>query len=244
MIGKEFAALSQAAIEVGSPQIRNVGTIGGNLCQRPRCWYYRSESFPCYKKGGNFCFAVTGENKYHCITGGELCYMVHPSDTAVALLALNAELKIITPKGEKRVKAVNFFTDSKVDILRENILKRDEILAEVIVSPLASGMKTVFIKSKIRRVWDFAVGAVAVSMSCPGGVCEEANVALGAVAPTPIRAPRAEKFLRGKKINPDVAMRAGRQALLGPSTRPLGQNGYKVDLIVNLMKEALTRAAA
>src|SRR5437868_1589838 len=130
-IQKTLPLLSDAARTIASPLIRNFGTLGGNINQRPRCWFFRGENFNCYKKGGDFCFAVTGDNRYHAVIGGELCYIVHPSDTATALLALNASARVSGPNGERTLAFDNYFHGPREDVLTENVLKADEILLEV-----------------------------------------------------------------------------------------------------------------
>src|SRR5215813_10906878 len=132
-IRKTIPLLSSAAATVASPLIRNFGTLGGNINQRPRCWFFRGENFACYKKGGDFCFAVTGENTYHAIIGGELCYIVHPSDTATALLALNASATVAGPGGSRAVPFDQYFHGPREDVLTETVLKPNEIMTEVTI---------------------------------------------------------------------------------------------------------------
>src|SRR5437588_4290167 len=158
---QQFPLLTQATLSIASPLIRNFGTVGGNINQRPRCWFFRGEGFNCYKKGGDFCFAVTGDNRYHAIIGGELCYIVHPSDTATALLALDAKTKIAGPQGEREVAFDDYFIGPRTDVLRENILKDGELMTEVSLAPLPANTKTAWIKLKDRLVYDFALVSVA-----------------------------------------------------------------------------------
>src|SRR3989449_11192256 len=157
----KFPMLVAAAQSVASPLIRNFGTLGGNVNQRPRCWFFRGEDFNCYKKGGDFCYAVTGDNRYHAIIGGELCYIVHPSDTATALLALNASAKIAGTGGERTVSFDEYFTGPRVDVLRENVLKPTEFMTQVTIPNPASGTKFGWTKLKDRQVYDFALISVA-----------------------------------------------------------------------------------
>ena len=237
-----YSVLAEAALAVASPQIRNQGTVAGNLCQRPRCWYYRGKAFYCYKKGGDFCFAVTGENKYLCIIGGELCYMVHPSDMAVALVALGANARIAGPGGERVVPLEDFFVGPRVDVLRENVLKPNELLVEIQVPTPGSGMKGKFLKVRERKSWDFAMVSTAVCMSIEGGACTDARVVLGACAPTPLRVPKAEDAIKGKKITEDSAAAAGTAAVQG--ARPMSLNEYKVTVARNLVKRAIMQCGA
>ena len=160
VIMEKFVVLSEAAKEVASPQLRNVGTIGGNICQRPRCWYFREE-FDCIRKGGDICYAVGGENKYHCVVGGGPCYIVHPSDIAVALVALNAGFTITNGKDIRKVSADKFFVLPEQNSLQENILKPGEILTEIFIPELPSDASSRYIKFTERNVWDFAIVSVA-----------------------------------------------------------------------------------
>src|SRR5919198_2785444 len=176
---QQFPLLTQATLSIASPLIRNFGTLGGNINQRPRCWFFRGEGFNCYKKGGDFCFAVTGDNRYHAIIGGELCYIVHPSDTATALLALNAQARIAGPAGERDVPFDNYFIGPREDVLRENILKPNEFLVQVSIPAPAAGTKQGWFKLKDRQVYDFAVVAVATVFSTDGGNWKEGRITLG-----------------------------------------------------------------
>src|SRR5436189_6171845 len=161
----KFSLLSNAALSVASPLIRNFGTLGGNINQRPRCWFFRGEDFNCYKKGGDFCYAVTGDNRYHAIIGGELCYIVHPSDTATALLALNASAKITGVNGDKTVAFDSYFTGPREDVLRENVLKPGEFVTHITIPNPAGGTKMAWDKPTARQVSDLARASVAVALT-------------------------------------------------------------------------------
>jgi len=237
LIKEKLPVLAQAAGIVASPQIRNVGTLGGNIAQRPRCWYYRHELFNCYKKGGDFCFAVTGNNKYHAILEGELCYIVHPSDTAPALMALNASAKIVSPAGEKVVPFDEFFIGPRVDVLRENILGPQDILTEVQVPVPEANTKGVFLKYKERGVWDFALVSVAAVGVINGGVWTDGRVVLSGVAPVPYAAGAADEYLKGKTLDRSTAIEAAERALIG--ARPLTDNAFKVDIARGMIQRAL-----
>ncbi len=236
-VRKNFPTLARAAYEVASPQIRNMGTLGGNINQRPRCWYYRSVAFNCYKKGGDFCFAVTGDNQYHAIIGGELCYIVHPSDTSPALIALDAKAKIVGPGGEKTVPFEQYFQGPRVDVLRENILGPAEILVEVQIPRPKPNTKGTYVKVKERGVWDFATVSVATAVTYKDGLVEDARIVLGGVSPVPVRVSKAEDVLKGKKLDESAARAAADQALLG--TRPMSANAYKVDMAKAIVRRAL-----
>lgn len=245
-IRSRYAVLAQAAHSVATPQIRNVGTLGGNLCQRPRCWYYRNPAFPCIKKGGAECFSVAGENKYNAILGGGPAFIVHPSDCAPALVALGAEVILTDPRGTRSMPLEKFFVLPKENVLRENCLQPGEVITEVHV-PAPNGAssgewRSVYLKVKERGAWDFALSAAAVNVQRSGGVCRSARVVLGGVAPVPWRSPEAEKICTGKKIDETLATAAGRAAVA--AAVPLGKNDYKVDMTANLVKRALLMCVA
>jgi xanthine dehydrogenase YagS FAD-binding subunit len=243
LILQKYPILAKAAAAVASPTFRNFGTLGGNLNQRPRCWYFRGPAFTsCYKRGGDFCYAVTGENQFHAILEGELCYIVHPSDGAVALIALGASGKIVGPNGEKVVPFDDYFVGPRTDVLRENILSFDEILTEVQVPAPPANSVGEFLKVKIREVYDFAISAVAVQLTMDGSTVKDARVVLGGVAPTPLRATAVEAALVGQTMSESLAEKAGQIAVQG--ARPMSYNAYKVPMTANLVKRALMATAA
>ena len=235
-IQQTWPVLSNAAFSVASPLIRNFGTLGGNINQRPRCWFLRGEDFPCSKKGGDFCFAVTGDNTYHAIIGGELCYIVHPSDTATALLALNAKTTIASPSGQREVAFDEYFIGPREDVLRENILQANELMVSVQVPTPAANTKMAWTKLKDRQVYDFALTSVAVVATIDGGVWQDGRIVLGGVAPVPWRAEVVEQALVGKDVK--SAARAA-AALVRNQARPLSNNAYKVDIAVGLTERAV-----
>jgi xanthine dehydrogenase YagS FAD-binding subunit len=232
-----FTALSKAAGLVASPQLRNMGTIGGNVCQRPRCWYYRDAEVNCLRKGGPRCYSIAGENKYHAILGGFRCYIVHPSDVSVALMAFDADVKIASAQREKTVNINDFFVLPDVNPNRENILNPGEIVTEFELPVPDRGTKSTFIKIQEREVWDFAVASVAVSMTLDGNVCKKARIVLGAAAPTPWRSRQAEEELEGTAITERVASAAAEASVYG--SKPMTKNGYKVQLFKNIVKRAI-----
>jgi xanthine dehydrogenase YagS FAD-binding subunit len=234
---EKLLILSEAAGEAASPQIRNAGTIAGNICQRPFCWYFRSSNFNCLRKGGQLCYTVTGDGRFHAILGGGPSYIVHPSDTAPALVALNAQIKIAGPAGEKTMPLEKFFVLPSVDFKRENILNPGEIVTEIYVPYPKSGSKGFYHKVRERLAWDHAIVAVATVVQSSGAVVSDARVVLGGVAPIPWRAPKAEEFLRGKKIDEGTAQKAGDIALEG--AKPLKDNVYKVGMAKSLIQRAL-----
>ena len=240
-IQEHYTAVAEAAASVASPQIRNVGTLGGNLCQRPRCWYYRNPEIICLKKGGDMCYAVDGLSKYHAIFGGGPVYIVHPSDTAPALIALGATVKIIGHDGARTMSLEEFFILPDVNPLRENVLEPNEFLAEVHVPKPAANTKSFYLKARERGSFDFALSSVAASFEMNGSTCREASIVIGGVAPIPWRSVEAEAALNGERITEEVAKRAGREAV--KNAEPLNDNGYKVTLTQNLVSRAAMQAS-
>jgi xanthine dehydrogenase YagS FAD-binding subunit len=238
-IGERFPLLTQAALSVASPMIRNFGTLGGNINQRPRCWFFRGEDFNCYKKGGDFCYAVTGDNRYHAIIGGELCYIVHPSDTATALLALNAKAKIAGVGGNRDVAFDSYFIGPREDVLRETVLKKDEFMTHVEIPNPASGTKFGWVKLKDRQVYDFALTSVAAAFTVEGNNWKDGRIVLGGVAPVPYRAKVVEDALKGKDIKATIKNAA---ASIRTVARPMSLNAYKVDVAAGLIERTILEA--
>jgi xanthine dehydrogenase YagS FAD-binding subunit len=236
-IQEKFTVLAQAAQKVASPQLRNMGTIGGNLCQRPRCWYFRGD-FHCLRKGGDMCYAVDGENKYHCIIGGSPCFIVHPSDTAVALLALNASLKIFKGKKSREVPLSDFFVLPEQNILRENILEPGEIVTEIMVPETPGNAKSQYIKFIERGAWDFAMVSVAAVIRNSGTQIQSGRIVFGGVAPVPWLEKEVSNRLSGFTVNEQNLKQIGEIAL--KEATPLEHNGYKLILARNLLKRVLT----
>lgn len=241
LINQKFTVLAKAANEVGSPQIRNMGTIGGNICQRPRCWYFRGD-FHCLRKGGDICYAVDGENKYHCIFGGNPCYIVHPSDIAVALSVLDATFSITYAKKSRTVSINDFFVTPDKNVLRENILKPGEILTEITIPEPAPNTKSSYLKFKERAVWDFAIVSVAVMVEKNGASIKQGKVALGGVAPIPMLEKNISGQLAGLAPTEDNIKKLANTAL--SEAEPLEKNLYKLQLAKNLIQHALTESCA
>ena len=239
---KNIPGLVEAAHSIATPQIRNLGTVAGNLCQRPRCWYFRLEEVTCLKKGGDTCYSFTGENKYNAILGGGPSYIVHPSDLAPVLVALGAQLNVTGPQGKRVIPLDKFFTlPSEGNLRRENVLKNDEIITEIFVpaSPLTA--RSTYLKFKERDSLDFAMSAVAVALQMNGKTVKDVRIVLGGVAPIPWRVPDAEKFVIGKELTNDVLQEAGKIALA--RAEPLQNNAYKNPLTQTLVRRALAKAA-
>jgi xanthine dehydrogenase YagS FAD-binding subunit len=242
-VRKSFPGLAEAAHSIATPQIRNLGTVGGNLCQRPRCWYFRLEDVICLKKGGSECYAATGENKYNAIIAGGPSYIVHPSDLAPMLLALGARVTAVGAKGRRVIPLDKFFTLPNENIRRENVLQNDEIITEIFVPASALASRSTYLKFKERDSLDFALASVAAAVQlAPNKTVQAARIVLGGVAPIPWRASEAENYLAGKALNPEVLAEAAKLALA--QAKPLEKNAYKVPLTQTLVRRALAKAAA
>lgn len=235
-VAGKHAVLSQAAAAVGTPQIREQGTIGGNLCQRPRCWYFRGD-FQCFKKGGKTCYAMAGENQYHALFGGGPCFYVHPSDTAPALAALGAQVRIAGPSGSRTLSIDNFFVSPAKVIDRENVLQPGEIVTDIYVPPPRGEVRSSYRKIAARRSWDFALVSVAAALQMEGGTVRGCRIALGGVAPYPWRLPGVEKLLVGKKLDGALAAEAGAAAVSG--AQALRDNKYKIAMVRGAVEEVL-----
>ena len=242
VVRASFPGLAEAAHSIATPQIRNLGTVGGNLCQRPRCWYYRLEEVICLKKGGSECYAAKGENKYNAILGGGPSYIVHPSDLAPMLLALGASVSVVGAAGKRVIPLDKFFTlPADGNIRRENVLKNDEIITQIQVPASPVAARSTYLKFKERESMDFALASVAAAVQLRANKSiSQARVVLGGVAPIPWRAPETEQFLAGKTLGPDVLAEAARLALQG--AQPLEKNAYKVPLAQTLVRRALAKA--
>jgi xanthine dehydrogenase YagS FAD-binding subunit len=239
-IRRQYAVLAEAAETVATPQVRNVGTLAGNVCQRPWCWYFRN-GFPCYKNGGNQCFSFTGENQFHAIFGGGPSYIVHPSDTAPALVALDAKFRIAAPSGDRVIPAAEFFALPKQDPARENVLGNEEMLASVVLPPPRSGVRSTYHKIMDREAWTHAVVSMAVVLEMDQQTCRSARIVLGGVAPIPWRLPEVERMLVGQHINEQLASQAGEAAVSGAN--PLAKNKYKVPMTKAVVRRTLMELA-
>jgi xanthine dehydrogenase YagS FAD-binding subunit len=237
-IREKYSLLSQAAELVASPQIRNQGTIGGNVSQDTRCWYYRA-GWPCYRAGGNICYADTpvGRNREHAILHAERCVAVNPSDTAPVCIALDAKFVVMTPKGEQVIDAEDYFVGPDLDITRMNILRPGYLLTTIRIPSAWSGADFYFEKLRDRNVWDFPIMNVASAMKSSGGTIHDVRIAVNAVAARPLRLKNVEDSVRGKSRNASTGEAAGKLAVQGAV--PLQFNAYKIPLMRNLVKRAI-----
>jgi len=235
-VGARYKGLADAAASVASPQLRNQGTIAGNLCQKPRCWYYRGD-FDCLRKGGDMCFAVEGENQYHCIFGGDMCFIVHPSDTAPAFSALGAICRITGPNGTRSVPVEKLHVLPGDDPQRETVLEPDEILTEIMLPAAPAGLRSSYRKVRTRGAWDFAIAGVALALVFDGDTVKSARVFLSAAAPVPWRASGVEAAITGTKLDDATIAKAAKAAVAG--AEPLELNGYKIPLFEGIVAEQL-----
>jgi len=241
-IRRNYPVLHQAASSVATPQLRHMGTVGGNLCQRPRCWYYRDANFLCRKKGGKQCFAATGRNKYHAIFGGGICHIVFPSDLAPALIALDAEILILSPKGQKVVPLADFYILPSANVRRESILAPDEILGEVRLPPPKKGEKSNYLKLQERNAWDFALVSAASRGIVSGQGLNNPRIVLGGVAPIPWRLEKVENAIAGKRLTEGLIQEASAIAL--EEAKPLRENGFKMALVEAVLVRSLKSLVA
>ena len=243
VIREKFGLLMEAAELVASPQIRNAGTLGGNVSQDTRCWYYRS-GWTCYRAGGNICYAdtPTAINREHAILNADRCVAVSPSDTAPALIALDAKMVIRSRSGERVVDAEQYFVGPAIEITRMTVLRPGELLTAIRLPATWAGAQFYFEKVRDRQVWDFPLVNVASAMKASGGTIQQLRLAVGAVAATPLRLTAVETAVAGRPRNEETADMAGRLAVEG--AQPLRYNGYKIPLMRNLVKRAIRGTAS
>jgi len=244
LLRQHCLALADAVRGSASPQIRNVATLGGNLLQRPRCWYLRAAEYHCLRKGGGHCFAISGENQYHAIFDNQPCAIVHPSTAATALVALGATVELSNAAGAlRRVLLEDFFVPPQSDVQRENDLRPQEILTAILLPKLPASLRMAHLKQGEKDSFDWPLADVAVVLDLdPEGGCQRAAVILGAAAPVPYRAKSAEAALLGKKIDENAAKQAAHAALDGAT--PLAKNAYKLPLFETLVRRAILKAVA
>lgn len=241
VLARSWPLVVAAAGDVASPEIRSVGTLGGNLHQRPRCWFFRNRDFDCAKKGGDICFAVKGDNRYNAILGGHLCFIVHPSDLGTVLVTLGAEARVASSAGERTISFDEYFIGPDRDLLRETVLRPDEIVVAVRVPPPGPSVHQGWAKVNEKGVptWDFAIVSAAVSFGAVDGVWRDGRIVLGGVAPTPYRATVVEDALAGRDVRealPEAMAELRRVA------RPMRDNAYKLDLAEHLLQRVILEA--
>ncbi len=237
LVGKYFPGLQQAAESIATPQIRNMGTVGGNLAQRPRCWYFRGETYHCLKKGGGMCYAYVGLNKYHAILGGGPCYIVHPSDLAPMLIALDATVHLLNAEGQQRqVPLAEFFQLPAQNLFKETVLEDGEIITHVEIPLPTSSAKSLYLKFKERSTADFALVSVAVALQIKGQRVRKGRVVLGGVAPIPWPVSVAETELTNVILSDSLIEKIVQSVV--QHAQPLSQNQYKIILTGNLIRKA------
>jgi xanthine dehydrogenase YagS FAD-binding subunit len=242
-IRREYSALSDAAGHAATPQVRNMATLGGNITQRPRCWYFRSSDFDCKKKGGasQECYAQEGENQYHAVMNNRTCAMVHPSSTAVPLLGMDASIEITSRRGKRTVKMSDFYVPPEKSLINETVLQPDEIITEVFVPKPERGTRSAYQKYGEKESFDWPLADAGIILVMDGNTCRKAAVVLGVAAPTPIRSQQAEAALTGSTITETTARAAAKAAM--QSATPLSQNGYKVQLFQTAIYRTILLAA-
>ncbi len=240
VVRKQAPALADAAGQAATPQVRNVATLGGNLCQRPRCWYFRSDDFNCSRKGGDTCFALDGENQYHAILGNsDGCAIVQPSATAVALLALDARLQLVSHIGERELPLSSFYVAPKKDITREHSLFPGEVIRSVVIPGKMLQYKNGYAKIKEKQSFDWPLADVAIALKMEGEAIADARVVLGSAAPGPWRARIGESVMNGSKISEKLFRAAAEESMV--DAEPLAKNGYKVAIFKTIIYRTLCR---
>jgi xanthine dehydrogenase YagS FAD-binding subunit len=240
-VGKRWPALAAACAHAATPQIRNMASLGGNLVQRPRCWYFRSADFHCKKKGGSVCYALQGENQFHAIVGNGLCAIVHPSTIATALVAYGATVKLKGKRGERTLPLEEFFAPPEKDVTRENVLGADELVSEVRLPATTPATRAAYHKQVEKESFDWPMADVAVVLQMRGSSCERASIVLGAAAPVPWRARASEAILGGRVIDERAAEAAANAAMQGMT--PLAKNGYKLPIFRAVVRRTIVAAA-
>jgi xanthine dehydrogenase YagS FAD-binding subunit len=241
-VKKHYPALHEAAAHAATPQIRNMATMGGNLMQRPRCWYFRSKNHHCRKKGGATCFAQVGQNQFHGIFDTNICPCVHPSSIATALVGYDGKVELTGPDGKREVALNDFFTASEVDVTCENVAKSQEIITNIMLAPSGKNTRAFYIKQGQRESYDWSMGDVAVVLEMDGDRCKDARIVFGAASSIPLRREKAENMLKGKKLNDQTIKKAAEASIEGAT--PMAYNEYKVHLFKVLVERTIRQAIA
>ena len=228
LVKEKYPALQLAAAKAATPQLRNMATMGGNLMQRPRCWYFRSNEHHCRKKGGNVCFAQVGQNQLHGIFNTSVCPCVHPSSLATALVAYDGQVELTGPEGKRVIPLSEFFVASENSVTSETVAGKKELITNIMLPPVDENTRAYYIKVGQRESHDWSIGDVAVVMKMKGKKCQDARIILGAASAVPYRVDQAEAVLKGKKVSEKLAVQAGEKAV--EKATPLQHNGYKVAL--------------
>ena len=241
LIKENYLALHQAVSHAATPQLRNMSTLGGNIAQRNRCWYFRSVDHDCFRKAGDRCFArhsENGENENHAILDNGSCVSVHASSISTALMAFNATVVFFNDKGKKKeVLMDDFFVSASQDMSMETILQAKEMITNIILPAPEKNAKSFYIKQGARESYDWSIGDVAIVMEVSGNTCKSASIVLGSAAPVPYRSNEAQQAMENTTINSDNALKAAKAAM--SKARPLSKNGYKVPLFVSIIKQAI-----
>jgi xanthine dehydrogenase YagS FAD-binding subunit len=242
-IQRSYSALADAAGHAATPQVRNMATLGGNIMQRPRCWYFRSSDFDCKKKGGGSdeCHAHNGENQYHAIMNNSTCAMVHPSSTAVPLLGMDAQVELTSKRGKRVVSMSEFYVPPEKNVVNETVVEPGELITSIFVPAPEAGTRSAYQKYGEKESFDWPIADAGVVLVMDGRLCRKASVVLGVAAPTPIRSKPAEAVLTGKTIDEAIARAAGKAAM--ESATPLSQNGYKTQLFQTAIYRTVLLAA-
>jgi xanthine dehydrogenase YagS FAD-binding subunit len=242
-IQRSYAALADAAGHAATPQVRNMATLGGNLMQRPRCWYFRSSDFDCKKKSGTSdeCHAHDGENQYHAVMNNGTCAMVHPSSTAVPLLGMNALVELTSKRGTRTVAMSEFYVPPEKSVINETVVQSGELITSIFVPTPEPGTRSAYQKYGEKESFDWPIADAGVVLVMDGNRCRKAAIVMGVAAPTPIRSTAAEALLNGKTINETVARAAAKAAMQGAT--PLSQNGYKTQLFQTAIYRTILLAA-
>lgn len=241
LIRKKYSGLSQGASEVASPQLRNQGTIGGNLCQKPRCWYYRGE-FHCLRKGGDTCYALAGEHQFHAVFGHErICVITHPSDTAPPLVAMGAKVRTIGPDGKRTIPVENLHVLPGDNPQAETVLNPGEVITHIELPRPPANLRSAYRKVRARRSWDFALAGVALALAMDNDKVSNARVVLSGAAPVPWRSKPVEEVIRGRRLDAQTIEEAAAAVVKGAD--PLPGNTYKMDLFKGVIEEELNKIA-